>query len=60
MAQIDWKSVCGMRDVLIHDSIGVDLDEDWNVAFPASLNYAPLWSYSWEPMAPSKSRETGR
>ena len=33
MAQIDWKGVCGMRDVLIHDYIGVDLDEVWNVAF---------------------------
>jgi uncharacterized protein with HEPN domain len=33
MARIDWKGVCGMRDVLIHDYIGVDLDEVWNVAF---------------------------
>jgi uncharacterized protein with HEPN domain len=32
MAQLDWKSICGMRDVLIHDYIGVDLDEVWNVA----------------------------
>jgi len=27
MVKIDWKSVCGMRDVLIHDYIGADLDE---------------------------------
>ncbi len=32
MASIDWKAICGMRDVLIHDYIGVDLDEVWNVA----------------------------
>ena len=31
-AQLDWKAICGMRDVLIHDYIGVDLDEVWNVA----------------------------
>ena len=32
MPSLDWKSICGMRDVLIHDYIGVDLDEVWNVA----------------------------
>lgn len=33
LISLDWKSICGMRDVLIHDYIGVDLDEVWNVAF---------------------------
>ena len=32
MPSLDWKAICGMRDVLIHDYIGVDLDEVWNVA----------------------------
>jgi uncharacterized protein with HEPN domain len=31
LASLDWKSICGMRDVLIHDCIGVDLEEVWNV-----------------------------
>ena len=33
LASLDWKAICGMRDVLIHDYIGVDLDEVWNVAY---------------------------
>jgi uncharacterized protein with HEPN domain len=32
LVSLDWKAICGMRDVLIHDYIGVDLDEVWNVA----------------------------
>ena len=33
LPSLDWNAICGPRDVLIHDYIGVDLDEVWNVAF---------------------------
>lgn len=32
LPSLDWKAICGMRDVLIYNYIGVDLDEVWNVA----------------------------
>ena len=38
LPELDWRAICGMRDVLIHGYIAVDLDEVWNVA----ANYLPV------------------
>lgn len=31
-ADIPWKRIAGLRDVLIHDYMGVDLDAVWEIA----------------------------
>ncbi len=31
-SDIPWKRIAGMRDILVHDYLGLDLEITWNVA----------------------------
>jgi uncharacterized protein with HEPN domain len=46
VAQLEWKAICGMRDVLIHDYIGVDRTKSGTSPPPESPNYRRPWSIS--------------
>lgn len=47
LAELDWKRSCGMRDVLIHDYIGVDLEQVWNVASTRIPELQARWNGSF-------------
>jgi uncharacterized protein with HEPN domain len=44
LPQLDWKRICRMRDVLIHDYIGVDLDQVWSVVSTRIPDCGARWS----------------
>ena len=56
MASLDWKAICGLRDVLIHDYIGVDLDEVWN----AGSSRIPVASVASSSQVPCHASRNGR
>ena len=29
--EVDWKAIAGLRNVLVHDYLGLDLDEIWEI-----------------------------
>jgi Protein of unknown function DUF86 len=47
LASLDWKAICGMRDVLIHDYIGVDLDGFGTSLLPGYPNSRRCWRSFW-------------
>jgi uncharacterized protein with HEPN domain len=53
LPDLDWRAICGMRDVLIHGYIGVDIEEVWNVA----ANHLPrLGAILSHHLGPAKTR----
>ena len=47
LAELDWKRICGMRDVLIHDYMSVDLEQVWSVRQPVFPNSWRHWKPSF-------------
>jgi uncharacterized protein with HEPN domain len=54
LPELDWKRICGMRDVLIHDYIGMDLEEVWSVA-STRVPELEIVRTNWRRSTPAKS-----
>jgi uncharacterized protein with HEPN domain len=59
--EIDWRGMAGFRNVLVHDYMGVDLDEVWEIIeqdLPSlKSQLEPLWKKITKPTLKSKKKE---